>query len=82
MKGVNMNNNQEKNQPPLSSLTEILQDSFYFSMFLHLKRQLTNIEAKNYMVMLIKGLSVLFTYELLLFFEEYPAISRAIDIFL
>lgn len=70
-----MNNNQEKKQPPLSSLTEILQDSFYFSMFLHLKRQLTNIEAKNYMVMFIKGLSVLFNYELLLFFEEYQLLK-------
>ena len=54
-----------------NSLNEILQDSFYFSILLHLKKQISNIEGKNYFVMFIKGLACVFMYELSVFFKEY-----------
>lgn len=61
---------------PINTIGEILQDSFYFSLLLHIKRSIKDIEIKNYIVMFIKGLSVIFAYELALFLEEYNLLEE------
>ena len=73
---MNDNYNNESKIIPISSINELLQDAFYFSLFLHLKKSLKDSEAKNYMVMFIKGISIVFIYELSLVFEEYDILEQ------
>lgn len=72
-----MNNEKSKiKNIPINTIGEILQDSFYFSLLLHIKRSIKDIEIKNYIVMFVKGLSIIFVYELSLFLEEYNLLEK------
>lgn len=61
----------ENKNIPLESINEMVQDAFFFTFFLRMKRGLENIEAKSYLAMFIKGMSSVFIYEFIKFLEQY-----------
>ena len=69
-----MNNREKKGIIPLTNFNEILQDAFYFNLFLNIRKKMVSGEAKHYIFIFLKGLSTLFSRELLILFEKYDEI--------
>lgn len=67
-----------KLKPEFDTLTisEIMQDTYFFYMILELKRKLDDIEAKSYLTMFIKELAITFTYELSVCLEKCGILDK------
>lgn len=70
-----MNEEDKIKDIPINLIGEILQDSFYFSLILHIKCYINDTEIKRYFVMFLKGLASIFAYELALFLKEYKLLE-------
>ncbi|MDD4796087.1 MAG: hypothetical protein PHG03_06040 [Bacilli bacterium] len=66
----------ENKELKIETINEILQDSFFFSLLLRIKRSLKEVEAKSYLTMFIKQLSVVYIYELSVCLENYGIIKK------
>ena len=60
---------------PITSINEIIQDAFYFTLFLRIKRSIKDVESKSYLSMFIKGMATIFAYEIARCLDNYKIID-------
>lgn len=68
--------NESNKSLSISTINEVLQDTYFFYLLLEIKRKLKNIEAKSYLTMFIKGLAVAFDYELSVCLENCNILEK------
>lgn len=71
-----MENNLLRPEFDITTISEILQDTYFFNMLLELKRKLNNVEAKRYLTIFIKYLAITFTYELSVCLEKCGILDK------
>lgn len=65
----------EKKGLPITSINEIIQDAFYFTLLLRIKRNIKDMEAKSYLSIFIKGMATIFAYEMARSLHNYKIIN-------
>lgn len=62
---------------PKENLNEIIQDALFFTLFLRIKKNMSNEWAKVYMVMFLKQVASIFLWEFATVLEEYGGLPRS-----